>query len=70
MATQKAKKHQDTAPLLVTVEVAANMLSIARSTLYELMGTGAIVSVKVTPTARRIEVKELHAFIQRSVTPY
>ena len=53
-------------PLLLTPVAAARRLSLARSTLYELMLTGQIVSVKIG-RARRIPEAALNAYIDKLV---
>lgn len=53
-------------PLLLTPLAASRRLSLARSTLYELMLTGQIVSVKIG-RARRIPVAALNDYIDRLV---
>jgi len=49
-------------PLLLTVNQAAKMLGIGRSTLYELIDDGEIRSVKVG-ASRRIPLKAVHEYI-------
>jgi excisionase family DNA binding protein len=51
-------------PLLLTVNQAAQMLGIGRSTLYELIDAGEIRSVKVG-ASRRIPLKAVHEYIDR-----
>ena len=50
--------------LLLTPEEAARRLSIARSSLYELVLTGEIESLKIG-RSRRIPIDALTAFIER-----
>lgn len=50
--------------LLLTPEEAARRLSLARSTLYELVLTGEIESIKIG-RSRRIPVDALTDFIDR-----
>ncbi len=50
--------------LLLTPEEAARRLSLARSTLYELVLTGEIESIKIG-RSRRIPVGALTDFIER-----
>ena len=52
------------APLLVRIERAADMLSLSRSRVYELMDAGEIRSVKAG-RSRRVIVQSLHEFIAR-----
>jgi excisionase family DNA binding protein len=51
-------------PLLLTVNQAAQMLGIGRSTLYELIENGEIRSVKVG-ASRRVPLKAVHEYIDR-----
>ena len=52
------------APLLLTPAEAAKRLSLARSTLYELVLTGEIVSIKIG-RSRRIPIEALTDYIAR-----
>ncbi len=52
------------APLLLTPVEAARRLSIARSSLYELLLTGEIVSLKIG-RSRRVPLDALADFIDR-----
>jgi excisionase family DNA binding protein len=52
--------------LLVTPEEAARRLSIARSSLYELVLTGEVASIKIG-RSRRIPVDALTAYIGRKL---
>ena len=49
-------------PLLVRVEEAARILSLSRSTIYEMLDAGELPSVR-RGTARRIPVAALHAWV-------
>ena len=51
-------------PLLVRVEEAARMLSLSRSTIYEMMDAGELPSVR-RGTARRIPVAALRAWVAK-----
>lgn len=51
-------------PLLLTVEQAAHVLSINRSTLYDLLGRGELPSVKIG-RRRLISKQALVVFIDR-----
>jgi excisionase family DNA binding protein len=53
-------------PLLVRVEEAARILSLSRSTIYEMMDSGELPSVR-RGAARRIPVAALHEWIARQV---
>ncbi len=50
--------------LLVTPEEAGEILSIGRTTVYELMATGQLESVQIK-SCRRIPVAALERFVQR-----
>ncbi|HEY5014358.1 MAG TPA: helix-turn-helix domain-containing protein [Acidimicrobiia bacterium] len=52
------------ARLLVDVRAAAQMLSISRALVYELMAAGELPSV-VIHRCRRIAVDELHSYVER-----
>lgn len=51
-----------TASLLVTPEEAARVLRIGRSTLYELLASGALKSVRIG-RSRRIRWGDLQTFV-------
>lgn len=51
-------------PLAVGVEVAANMLGIGRSSVFNLLNDGLLASVKIGKR-RLIAVAELRAFLDR-----
>ena len=53
-------------PLLLTPVEAARRLSIARSSLYELLLTGEIVSLKIG-RSRRVPLAALAEYIDRKV---
>jgi excisionase family DNA binding protein len=55
-------------PLLVRVEEAARILSLSRSTIYEMMDAGELPSVR-RGTARRIPVAALRDWVARQTTP-
>jgi excisionase family DNA binding protein len=55
-------------PLLVRVEEAARILSLSRSTIYELMDAGELPSVR-HGTARRIPVAALREWVARRTVP-
>jgi excisionase family DNA binding protein len=50
--------------LLLTVKESAKRLSLARSTLYELVLTGEIASIKIG-RSRRIPLDALTAYVDR-----
>ncbi|GEM_PF-5607586 len=51
-------------PLLVSPNEAASMLAIGRSTMYELMASGQLPSVKIG-AARRLLVADIEAYVAR-----
>ena len=51
-------------PILLTVPEAAVVLSIGRTTMYELIGSGAISVVHIGRSAR-IPVASIHDFVAR-----
>lgn len=55
------------APLLVRVDEAARILSLGRSTVYELLANGTLPSVTVG-TARRIPLAALQAWVAQHTT--
>lgn len=55
-------------PLLVRVEEAARILSLSRSTIYEMMDAGELPSVR-RGAARRIPVAALRDWVARQTTP-
>lgn len=50
--------------LLLKPEEAAELLSIGRSKVYELIGTGELVSVRIG-TSRRIPAEALSEFVRQ-----
>jgi excisionase family DNA binding protein len=50
-------------PLLVRVEEAARLLSLSRSTIYEMLDRGELPSVRCG-TARRIPLAALRAWVE------
>jgi excisionase family DNA binding protein len=54
-------------PLLIRIEEAARILSLSRSTIYEMMDRGDLPSVRCG-TARRIPLAALRAWVERQVT--
>ncbi len=53
-------------PLLVRVEEAARILSLSRSTIYEMLDSGELLSVR-RGTARRIPVAALQEWIGKQL---
>lgn len=64
MATTTASEQPKSPvePLLVRVEEAARILSLSRSTIYEMMDAGELPSVR-RGAARRIPVAALRAWV-------
>lgn len=58
---------QSPTQLLVRVEDAAKILSMGRSTVYEMIASGQLASVKFGAT-RRIPVAALHQWIAANTT--
>jgi excisionase family DNA binding protein len=50
-------------PLLLTAAQAAALLSISRTTLYELLASGAVESIHIG-RSRRVPVSALHTFVE------
>lgn len=66
MMTEKEHERTPIEPLLVRVEEAARILSLSRSTIYEMLDSGELASVR-RGAARRIPVAALHAWIARQL---
>ena len=65
-----SEQHTPTTPrILFTVEQAAEQLSIGRTTLYALLKTGEIQSVKIGPL-RRIPLTALLAYTTRKAAEH
>ncbi|NNJ12002.1 helix-turn-helix domain-containing protein [Chloroflexales bacterium ZM16-3] len=62
--SEQSKTKPAVEPLLVRVEEAARILSLSRSTIYEMMDAGELPSVR-RGTARRIPVDALRAWVAR-----
>lgn len=62
-ATEPSKEQSRLEPLLVRVEEAARLLSLGRSTVYELMDSGELPSVRCG-AARRIPIAALRKWIE------
>lgn len=54
------------AKLLYTPREAAALLSLSRTTLYELMGSGALAFIRIG-RARRLPASSLETFVQGSL---
>lgn len=61
MDEQRTPSHPST-PLLVRVEEAARILSLGRSTVYEMINTGELPSVK-RGAARRIPLAAIEKWV-------
>jgi excisionase family DNA binding protein len=55
-------QQRPSTPLLVRVEEAARILSLGRSTIYELLASGELPSVTIG-TARRIPLTAIHNWV-------
>lgn len=64
--TEKNAERPAIEPLLVRVEEAARILSLSRSTIYEMMDSGELPSVR-WGAARRISVAALRAWVERQM---
>jgi excisionase family DNA binding protein len=70
MSDQEAEQSRRGAavePLLVRVEEAARILSLSRSTIYEMMDAGELPSVR-RGAARRIPVASLREWVAQQTT--
>lgn len=59
---ETTKRETMVEPLLVRVEEAARMLSLSRSTIYEMMDAGELPSVR-RGTARRIPLAAIRQWV-------
>ena len=65
---QAEKSHQDTIPkLLLTIEEAAQVLSLSRSLMYALLMSEQVISFKIG-RVRRVPVSALQAYVDRQVS--
>jgi excisionase family DNA binding protein len=64
MTAEKPQEQQLIEPLLVRVEEAARILSLSHSTIYEMMDSGELPSVR-RGAARRIPVAALREWVAR-----
>jgi len=62
--TAPTQRESPIEPLLVRVEEAARMLSLSRSTIYEMLDAGELVSVR-RGSARRVPVAALREWVAR-----
>ena len=63
-ATEDPDERGAVQPLLLTIPDAAAILAIGRTTVYELIGIGAISVVHIGRSAR-IPVASIHDFVER-----
>ena len=63
----QSKSQPTIAPLLLRVDEAARLLSLGRSTVYELLASGALPVVKIG-TVRRIPLAGLQDWVARQTT--
>jgi excisionase family DNA binding protein len=56
--------HFDEGRLLLTIEAVAELLSLGRTTVYELVATRELPSVKIG-RSRRVSYQALHRFVER-----
>ena len=56
-------------PLLLTVNQAAELLGMGRSTIYELIDSGELKSVK-RGASRRVPLKAVHDYIEELLTEH
>ena len=70
MATVAASQRESQAPAdaahvrLVTIPVAAQLLGVSRSKLYELLAQGELPTVRIG-RSRRIAIADLEVFVHR-----
>jgi excisionase family DNA binding protein len=67
-ALETTKRATAIEPLLVRVEEAAHMLSLSRSTIYEMMDAGELPSVR-RGTARRIPLAAIREWVATHTDP-
>jgi excisionase family DNA binding protein len=54
-------------PMLVSVEDAARLLSVGRSTVYELIARGELLTINIL-RSRRVPIEALRTFIEERQT--
>ena len=54
---------------LLTINQAAEILEVSRATVYNLMNLGRLGFVRVSDGARRIDPKDLQAYIETNRVP-
>jgi excisionase family DNA binding protein len=59
----KRSSLQQTEKLLLTPEAAAELLSVGRTAIYDLMARGELSSVRIG-RSRRIPIAALHEFVE------
>jgi excisionase family DNA binding protein len=62
----KQQLASQTEPLLVRVEEAARLLCLSRSTIYEMLESGELPSVR-RGAARRIPIAALHTWVEQQM---
>ena len=67
-ALETTKRATAVEPLLVRVEEAARMLSLSRSTIYEMLDAGELPSVR-RGTARRIPLAAIREWVATHTDP-
>jgi excisionase family DNA binding protein len=55
-------------PVLIRPALAAQMLSVSRSTVYSLIASGSLPSVKVGGRMIRVPVSAIHEIAERTAT--
>jgi excisionase family DNA binding protein len=66
---QRGQPDPPVEPLLIRVEEAARMLSLSRSTIYEMLDAGELPSVR-RGVARRIPLAALRAWVAERTTSH
>lgn len=61
-------KQLDSEPLLVNVKAAADILSLGRTTVYQLMASGQLRSIKIG-SARRIPMQAIREWVTANTPP-
>lgn len=63
MSAPSITRSDEQSHTLLTVEQAARRLSLGRTTMFQLIKTGAVVSVRIG-RARRVPVEALDAYVE------
>jgi len=64
-ASMQPAQVQPVNVLLITVKQAAEILGVSKQTIWALIRSGEIATVKVTGTATRVWLDDLKAYAQR-----